>query len=163
MDRVSPSFKRRRFQLGIAALSLGLAFLAGTCDNPVDLLGEVEVKVMKANDRYLEVESIRALSVLSDQSVSPGTLIEIHFDRPFDADTVLSALSIKRQEDRMQLLLLIPQLLQIPCVLKPNHIISQIQTIFSRYPELWALMEALCMMLFLGVLGLGSLQPVSFA
>jgi hypothetical protein len=95
MDRVSPAIKRRSFQLGIAAFCLGLSFLAGTCDNPVDLLGEVEVKVMKANKRYLEVVGIRALSLLTDQSVSPGSVIEVQFDRPFDPSTVSSNLSVK--------------------------------------------------------------------
>lgn len=88
MDRVSPAFKRRRFQLGIAALCLGLAFLAGTCDNPVDLLGEMEVKAMKANDRYLVVRSINI--PLEGGSFSPTGTIEIYFDRDIDPDTISS-------------------------------------------------------------------------
>lgn len=86
MDRVNPSFKRRRFQLGIAALCLGLAFLAGTCDNPVDLLGEVEVKAMKANDRYLRVLDVTI--PLSEGTFSPTGTIQIVFDRGIDVSSV---------------------------------------------------------------------------
>lgn len=89
MDRVSPSFKHHRFQLGIAALSLGLAFLAGTCDNPVDLLGEVEVKVMKANDRYLEVIGVSPVN--NAVGVNPGGSIRIVVDREVDMATVTSS------------------------------------------------------------------------
>lgn len=96
MDRVSPAFKRRRFQLGIAALCLGLAFLAGTCDNPVDLLGEVEVKVMKANDRYLEVEDIDAQRMaLGSELVSPGAELVIVFDRNVNPGSLDSVSIIK--------------------------------------------------------------------
>lgn len=95
MDRVSPAPGRRRLNPVVIALCAGLTFLAATCDNPVDLLGEMETKVMKANKRYLEVVGIRALSLLADQSVSPGSVIEVKFDRPFDPSTALSALSVK--------------------------------------------------------------------
>jgi hypothetical protein len=77
-----------------AALIIASVLTFTTCDNPIDMLGELEVKVMQANNRYLEVEGIRALSILSDNSVSPGTTIEIVFDRAFNPDSAVSALSV---------------------------------------------------------------------
>lgn len=88
MDRVRPGLyrPRRRRISGLAALCAGLALLAGTCDNPVDLLGQVEVSVMKANDRYLEVTGIEI--PLSGGTFSPTGTIEIVFDRAIDPSSI---------------------------------------------------------------------------
>ena len=55
-----------------------------TCSNPVDLVEAVTVEVMKGNDRYLEVVALRALTTLDSGLVSPGSIIEIEFDRAVD-------------------------------------------------------------------------------
>ncbi len=78
MDRIKKLLAAVFFAAALFALS--------TCDNPVDMLSEIEVKVMQANDRYLEVVS--TIPVSEDFTVNPGTRIKIRFDRAINIDTV---------------------------------------------------------------------------
>lgn len=86
MDRMSPFYKRCRIELGVAALCAVLVFLAGACDNPVDLLAEMETKVMIANDRFLKISAITV--PLQDGTFSPTGKITIVFDRPINFESV---------------------------------------------------------------------------
>jgi formylglycine-generating enzyme required for sulfatase activity len=78
MDRIK--------RLLAAALFVSALLALATCDNPVDMLGELEVKVMKANDRYLKVLNVSI--PLSDGTFSPTGSFEITFDRDIDATSV---------------------------------------------------------------------------
>ncbi len=69
------------------SLAIAAAALLGACDNPVDMLDEVRVEVMKGNDRFLEVVDIR-IPVDSNNLFSPTGTIEIDFDRDIDLTTV---------------------------------------------------------------------------
>jgi fibronectin type 3 domain-containing protein len=60
--------------------------LLATCSNPVDLVEKAKVEVMKANDRYLEVESFSPSS--NDANVNPGGSIVLALDRAVDMTTV---------------------------------------------------------------------------
>jgi hypothetical protein len=79
----------------VISLVVAAALVSTTCDNPVDLLEEVQVEVMKANDRYLEVVSVQALSKLLDQTVSPSSWIDVVFDRSIDPAVLISNVEVK--------------------------------------------------------------------
>lgn len=96
MDRVKRFADRLRITFAVVAICVGAALLASACDNPIDLLGEVEVKVMKANDRYLEVEDIDAQRMaLGSELVSPGAELVIVFDRNVNPGSLDSVSIIK--------------------------------------------------------------------
>jgi len=76
--------KTRYLALPAAALAAVLAF--STCSNPVDLVETATVEVMKANDRYLEVESYAPLATPS--KVDPGSSITLTLDRTIDPSTI---------------------------------------------------------------------------
>lgn len=76
MDRIKKLLAGTLLAASLLALS--------TCDNPVDMLSEIEVKVMQANDRYLEVVSIDAVRLLNTSLVSPSAKIVVVFDRGVD-------------------------------------------------------------------------------
>ena len=73
----------------LAALCLAALFiaLASTCDNPIDLTEAIQVEVMQANDRYLQVEAITIPVDIADKFSPTGTM-EIRFDRAIDLSTV---------------------------------------------------------------------------
>jgi fibronectin type 3 domain-containing protein len=52
------------------------------------MLGELEVKVMKANDRYLEI--VTFLPIQNDTNVDPGKDLRLQLDRALDVDSVTS-------------------------------------------------------------------------
>jgi len=81
MERV-----RRYKDLMFVSLAIAAAALLGACDNPVNLLDEVSVEVMKGNDRFLEVVAFGPEN--SATEVSPSAPIWIEFDRGLDPDTV---------------------------------------------------------------------------
>ncbi len=95
MDGMSARNKYRRLLIALELVAALCILFVTTCDNPIDLLGELKREVMLANKLFLEVESIKALSVLTDQSVSPGTAIEISFDRAFNADSAAAGLKVE--------------------------------------------------------------------
>ncbi len=76
---------RRKHLLAIS-LVVAATVLSTTCDNPVDLLEEVQVEVMKANKRFLEVVSFTPAE--NAITVNPGNDIRIQFDRELDLDSV---------------------------------------------------------------------------
>ncbi|HUW68748.1 MAG TPA: Ig-like domain-containing protein [bacterium] len=77
---------RRYKYLSVVALALLAAMFTSTCDNPVDLLGQIEVEVLKANDRCLKVISFSPAN--NDQSASPTGKITLVVDRAVDMDSV---------------------------------------------------------------------------
>ncbi|MBL8968103.1 MAG: Ig-like domain-containing protein [Spirochaetaceae bacterium] len=83
--------------LPLAAALLAGAFWLSTCSNPVDLVKEIEEKVMQANDRYLEVVSI---SIPKDGAnrFSPTGSMDIAFDRPIDLSTVSTGTVVIHKE-----------------------------------------------------------------
>ncbi len=72
----------------LAVLLAAAALVLSTCSNPVDLLAELEVEVMKANDRYLEIENLDAARMGSSTHVSPSADVVVVFDRPVDGATL---------------------------------------------------------------------------
>lgn len=72
----------------LAVLLAAAALVLSTCSNPVDLLAELEVEVMKANDRYLEIENLDAARMGSSTDVSPSADVVVVFDRPVDGATL---------------------------------------------------------------------------
>ena len=90
-----------RMKKVLAAVVIAASLLVfSTCDNPVDMLAEVEVKVMQANDRYLEVENI-LIPVDGTGLFNPTGTIEITFDRAIDLGSVTpSTVIIKDGRDR---------------------------------------------------------------
>lgn len=75
-----------RLKLRPSILLVALAITLGGCDNPLDLLAALEVSVMRANQRYLEVQAITI--PLEGGTFSPTGTIEIDFDRPIDLASV---------------------------------------------------------------------------
>lgn len=81
MERV-----RRYKDFMFVSLAIAAAALLGACNNPIDLLDEVRVEVMKGNDRFLEVVAFGPEN--SATEVSPSAPIWIEFDRALDTETV---------------------------------------------------------------------------
>ncbi len=78
---------RRYKYLIFISLALATAILSSTCDNPVNMLDEVQVEVMKANDRYLEVTGV-LIPVDGSGLFNPTGTLEITFDREIDLASV---------------------------------------------------------------------------
>jgi hypothetical protein len=62
------------------------ALLLTACDNPINILNEIEVEYKRANDLFLVVEDFSPAS--NAFNVNPGAEILIDFDRPVNLDSV---------------------------------------------------------------------------
>lgn len=85
--------------VSIAALT-ALAFTAlVTCENGIDLKADLEVEVMKSNDKYLEVTSIDIPLNLETSEFNPTGTIKIYFDRAVDPDSITNETIVIRDSD----------------------------------------------------------------
>ncbi|MBN1242608.1 MAG: hypothetical protein JXA15_07875 [Spirochaetales bacterium] len=81
MDRMTRSGRHPALAAFVSVCLL--AALAATCDNPIDIVAEVQREVMLANDRFLEINEITVPKDL-DNLYNPAESISIVFDRDVD-------------------------------------------------------------------------------